>query len=123
MSEEVTKKQEKAKLSFNMAIDYTEKISIYLDEFERYWCEGKLQVALWHLKKVWHALSPFLDEKENKAIRKEFNGTQRWVVLNYRVAIISLRLENLNLHLRKKLNECGLLIPASSDPRFMFKKK
>jgi len=118
------KKSEGAEqLSFNMAMDYTMKIALYLDQFETLWSNGQLKPAMWRLKKVWHKLSPYLSKPEDDYIEKAFNSMQRMFINGGNRGIINLNLERLARHISRKLKDRGLLIPLSDDTRFLFRRK
>ncbi len=110
-------------LSFNMAKDYTYRIAEYLHEFETLWAAGLLKPATWSLKKVWHMLTPYLSDDEDNELDNAFNEIQRMFIQSGVRSKLNSKLESLNRNIRKKLKARGLLIPVSSDPRFMFKKK
>jgi len=117
---------EKSKLSFNMAVDYNSKIAEYLHEVETKWARGNLRGSLYSLRNVWHKMSPFLEDDENKVIEKCFDKIDERlnsIKTNKDRWLISKNLEKMISYLGKKLNELGLLIPTSEDPRFLFKKK
>ncbi len=109
------------KPSFNIGVHHTTKIAYWLDVAESNWYGGKFNQSTWALKVVFHKINSYLNDKESKKIEKDFLEIEKLLAKRTKGYEISSKVEKMILYLGRMMNDIGLLIPVSSDPRFMFK--
>lgn len=107
---------------FNVAVEYLKRLLRAFDMCERSSSEGNMELWLKWLRTAYRILSVKFEEEEDEYFEKKFkeiyklyNNKETRIT---KKQIILSKLDKIEIKLRKKAQEKGMLLPSKDDPNF-----
>jgi len=110
--------------AFNLAMPYLERINLLLSEISSSYRNGDSLKMMFSLRSLYREIAPKLNSTERKDMKTKFGDLKKKRVITMKEKEDFFEeLEEIDIQLRDYLEARGMLIPNSSDPRFMFGQK